>query len=53
VDKFIPSLGILEDYATLSILTLGVIFTAFIITLTSTFLATQRFLNLRTDELYY
>jgi cell division transport system permease protein len=53
VDKFIPSLAILEDYATLSILTLGVIFTAFIITLTSTFLATQRFLNLRTDELYY
>ena len=53
VDKFIPSLAILQDYATLVILSFGVISTAFIITLISTFLATQRFLNLRTEELYY
>lgn len=53
IDKFISSLAILQDYTTLTILALGVILTAFIITLISTFLATQRFLNLRTDELYY
>jgi len=53
VDKFIPSLAILQDYTTLIILSFGVISTAFIITLISTFLATQRFLNLRTEELYY
>jgi cell division transport system permease protein len=46
-------LAILQDYATLVILSFGVISTAFIITLISTFLATQRFLNLRTEELYY
>lgn len=53
IDKYIPSLTILEDFPTLVFLFLGVIFTSFVITLMSTFFATQRFLNLKTDELYY
>lgn len=53
IDKYIPSLAILEDFPTLVFLFLGVIFTSFVITLMSTFFATQRFLNLKTDELYY
>lgn len=52
-DKFAPSLGLLKDYISLAYLTGGVLLTAFIITWLSTFFATQRFLNLRTDELYY
>lgn len=53
IDKFIPSLQILKDIETLVLLSFGVFFVAFIITWLSTFFATQRFLNLRTDELYY
>ncbi|QOD60160.1 FtsX-like permease family protein [Polaribacter haliotis] len=52
-DKFAPSLGLLKDYVSLSYLTGGVLIVAFLITWLSTFFATQRFLNLRTDELYY
>lgn len=53
IDKYIPNLLLLDDYPTLVLLSLGVIFTSFVITLMSTFFATQRFLNLKTDELYY
>ena len=53
LDKYIPSLAFLEDYITLSYIAGGVILSAFIITWISTFFATQRFLNLQTDELYY
>ena len=53
LDKYIPSLDFLEDYITLGYITGGVILSAFIITWISTFFATQRFLNLQTDELYY
>ena len=53
LDKYAPSLELIKDYATLSYLVGGVILSAFIITWFSTFLATQRFLNLQTDELYY
>ena len=53
LDKFIPALDFLEDYITLGYITGGVIVSAFIITWLSTFFATQRFLNLKTDELYY
>lgn len=53
LDKYIPSLNFLDDYITLIYITVGVIVAAFIITMISTFLATQRFLNLQTDELYY
>jgi cell division transport system permease protein len=53
VDKYIPSLELLEDYITLVYLVAGVFLSAFIITWISTFFATQRFLNLQTDELHY
>ena len=53
IDKTIPSLGLLKDYLSLSYLAGGVLLSAFIITWISTFFATQRFLNLKTDELYY
>jgi cell division transport system permease protein len=53
LDKFAPSLSLLKDYISLSYLVSGVLIAALIITWLSTFFATQRFLNLQTDELYY
>ena len=53
LDKSIPELELIKDYLVLIYLLVGVVFTAFIITWLSTFFATQRFLNLQTDELYY
>lgn len=53
LDQFIPSLEFINDYTTLGIIAGGVILVALIITWISTFFATQRFLNLQTDELYY
>ncbi|TMM32431.1 FtsX-like permease family protein [Polaribacter aestuariivivens] len=52
-DKFAPSLGLLKDYVSLAYLVSGVLLASFLITWLSTFFATQRFLNLQTDELYY
>lgn len=51
-DSF-PELNLLRDKIILSALYLFIFFMGFIITWISTFFATQRFLNLRTDELYY
>jgi len=52
-DQTFPQLALLSDPLLLSVL-FGVIFLlGILITWFSTFLATQRFLNLRTDELYY
>lgn len=53
IDKYAPSLELIKDYVTLGYLVGGVLISAFLITLISTFFATQRFLNLQTDELYY
>jgi cell division transport system permease protein len=53
VDMQIPDLALIKDYTTLGYLVGGVVVAAFLITWLSTFLATQRFLNLQTDELYY
>jgi cell division transport system permease protein len=52
IDKYAPSLDLIKDYVTLGYLVGGVLFSAFLITLISTFFATQRLLNLHTDELY-
>ncbi|WP_445455934.1 cell division protein FtsX [Flavobacterium sp. HNIBRBA15423] len=52
LDEFLPSLGLLKDYMSLSIVFGGVLLIGIIITWISTFFATQRFLNLRTDDLY-
>ena len=47
-----PSLGILEDKLAIAIVLVGVLVLGVVITWISTFYATQRFLNLRTDDLY-
>lgn len=52
-DKFVPTLALLKDYISLIYLAVGVLVSAFIITWLSTYFATRRFLNLKTDELYY
>ncbi|CAM1346032.1 cell division protein FtsX [Tenacibaculum crassostreae] len=53
VDKYIPTLELLTDYVALSYVAGGIILVAFFITWISTFFATQRFLNLQTNDLYY
>lgn len=53
LDKAFPELALLDDIMLLVILFLGVFGIGVLITWISTFFATQRFLNLRTDELYY
>lgn len=52
VDGLFPSLGIAKDYTSIGIVVLGVLLVGIIITSISTFFATQRFLNLKTDDLY-
>lgn len=53
VNNRIPEIELLSDYKLLGILFLAIIVLGIFITWLSTFFATQRFLNLRTDELYY
>ena len=52
IDQKMTTLELLTDYVTLTCIGCGVLLAAFLITWLSTFLATQRFLNLQTDELY-
>ena len=53
IDQKIATLQLISDYTTLGYIGGGVVIMAFLITWLSTFFATQRFLNLQTDELYY
>ncbi|MCM4166823.1 Cell division protein FtsX [Arenibacter antarcticus] len=53
VDQNFPELNLLQDPTILIILFVGVFSLGVIISLLSTYFATQRFLNLRTDDLYY
>ncbi|HEX9981375.1 MAG TPA: permease-like cell division protein FtsX [Flavobacterium sp.] len=52
VDTNFPNLGIIEDELMVGAVLLGVVVVGILITWISTFIATQRFLNLRTDDLY-
>ncbi len=52
-NKTFPQLTLLDDPLLLGVVFGGVFLMGIVITWFSTFLATQRFLNLRTDELYY
>ncbi|TDE01374.1 cell division protein FtsX [Flavobacterium sandaracinum] len=52
VETSFPNLGILEDKAMIGLVLLGVLGIGVVITWLSTYFATQRFLNLRTDDLY-
>ena len=47
-----PNLGILDNQLMIGLVLLGVLSAGILITWISTFFATQRFLNLRTDDLY-
>ncbi|NJB71156.1 cell division transport system permease protein [Saonia flava] len=53
IDKNFPELNLFQDLTTLTILFVGVFVLGLLISLISTYFATQRFLNLRTDDLYY
>lgn len=53
MNKTIPELEMLSNYKILALLFMVIIGLGILITWVSTFFATQRFLNLRTDELYY
>jgi len=52
-DKSFPELQIIQDKLLLGALFLFIFLMGLIITWLSTYFATQRFLNLRTDDLYY
>jgi cell division transport system permease protein len=53
VNENFPDLGLFADPTILILLFVSVFALGLIISLMSTYFATQRFLNLRTDELYY
>lgn len=53
LNKNIPELELFSDVNLLAIVFFGIIGLGILITWLSTFFATQRFLNLRSDELYY
>jgi cell division transport system permease protein len=53
LNKIFPELGVFEDVPLLAGLFLGVLLLGILISYISTFFATQRFLNLRTNDLYY
>lgn len=53
LDRYFPQMQFLEDKVLLGGLFVFIVLMGLIITWLSTFFATQRFLNLRTDELYY
>lgn len=52
VNTHFPNLEIMSDQLMVGAVLLGVIVVGILITWISTFIATQRFLNLRTDDLY-
>ena len=52
VQSNFPGLGILDDKASIGMILLAVLGVGVLITWLSTYSATQRFLNLRTDDLY-
>lgn len=52
IDSNYPNLGIIENPLAVGIVLLGVLVLGVLITWLSTYFATQRYLNLRTDDLY-
>lgn len=53
IEQQVPEIKIVDDYPLMGIVFGGVLALGILITWISTFFATRRFLNLRTDELYY
>ena len=52
VNTTFPELNLFEDFTVLALLFVGVLALGVFISYISTYFATQRFLNLRTDDLY-
>jgi cell division transport system permease protein len=52
LDSSYPNLGILDEKLMISLVLISVVGIGVAITWISTYIATQRFLNLRTDDLY-
>ncbi len=52
-DRYFPDFQIMQDYKLLSILFGGIFVTGILITLFSTYLATARLLNLKSDQLHF
>jgi cell division transport system permease protein len=52
LDTNFPKLGVMDDQLMVAAVLAGVVVAGIVITWISTFIATQRFLNLRTDDLY-
>jgi cell division transport system permease protein len=52
IDSSFPSLGILDQQLMIALVLLGVLALGILLSWFSTFFATQRYLNLRTDDLY-
>ncbi|WP_250433271.1 cell division protein FtsX [Hanstruepera flava] len=53
VNKTFPELNLLNNNILIAFLFVGIFLLGIVITWISTFIATQRFLNLKTDQLYY
>lgn len=53
IDKTFPELNLFEDVVLLASLFIGIFLLGIIISYISTYFATQRFLNVRTNDLYY
>ncbi|MBT8184412.1 MAG: permease-like cell division protein FtsX [Eudoraea sp.] len=53
INENFPELALFQDVVILTFLFVGVFVLGVVISLVSTYFATQRFLNLRTDDLYY
>ncbi|SDR83133.1 cell division protein FtsX [Formosa sp. Hel1_31_208] len=53
LDRTFPELELLQKPVLIAVLFIGVFLLGVLITWISTFIATQRFLNLKTDQLYY
>tara|TARA_R110002012_G_scaffold312248_1_gene522630 strand:- start:197885 stop:198763 length:879 start_codon:yes stop_codon:yes gene_type:complete len=53
INQTFPELELLNNHVLLGLLFAGIFVLGIIITWISTFIATQRFLNLKTDQLYY
>lgn len=53
LDQYFPQLGLMDDTLLVGGLFLFIFLMGLVITWLSTYFATQRFLNLRTDDLYY
>jgi cell division transport system permease protein len=53
IENEIPEITLLKDVKILGLVFIGILLLGILITWISTFFATRRFLNLRTDQLYY